>query len=150
MDEVSKKNNVCEGDAFRNLLAFHFGKFYFENSVDSVWRRDIGDWGKLSVLEQDLMNMTGHWHMFKFYSAQFGVDDNSGYCLELCFFFYNKILDRFTNMMKQLKISSIQFTPYFFKGFKRYSQNDSIAKIVSDILIEQYDCFNKIALAVRK
>ncbi len=106
------KRDSFNADAFRNFLAHHFGKFYFDSSLDSLWRCNIGAWGTMTPISQDLSNMSAYYEYFKFSLAQWGMDENAQHCLNLSFYFYNKILDEFVKHMKQLDILEFEQAIY--------------------------------------
>ncbi len=129
-----KKFTICEGDAFRNAIAFGFGKIYFENSVDALWRCDIGDWGTLSEFEQNLCNMIGYRELFEIYSEKFGVDLNAKFMLDLSANFYRQSVINFGNALLSLEFFKFKCKPYFNKtSIKNYGNTDS-EKIINAIL----------------
>lgn len=132
-----KNFGICEGDAFRNGIAFGFGKLFFENSTDAVWLCDIGDWGTLSTLEQDFCNMVGHWELFEFYRTHFKThiltDINTNYIFSLTVNFYQKSVLDFANLMQNLDFFKFQCQPYFLKNFKKYGNNNA-ERIVNALL----------------
>ena len=85
------KQHAFQGDAFRNVLAFQFGKVYFENSLDVVYRKNIGIWGVESAVSQDIANMNSYFLYFEFLKKNFGVDDNCVACLFESYIRYMKI-----------------------------------------------------------
>ncbi len=106
------RDHPFSADAFRNFWAHHFGKFYFENSVDSVWRRDVGDWGTSAILKQDISNMTAHLDFFKYNKEWWGVDEQAMHCLNLSLYFYNKVLNEFVKHMRHLDIFDFERALY--------------------------------------
>ncbi len=151
LDEIDRitegrRDHAFSGDAFRNLLAHHFGKFYFENSVDSAWRRDVGYWGTMPPLEQDLANMTSHWIYFDFLTSQFGVDENAQHCLNLAWQFYNKCVDGLMAQLKTLNIIKFEERPKFKENFENLIGEDGY--IVANAIIDQCKKFNDIGLKV--
>ncbi len=128
MEKFSADNvtEICRGDAFRNAIAFGFGKMYFENVIGSAYRCDVGMWGNLSELEQDISNMKGHWELFEFYRAQFQDDVNSQHMLGLTFHFYMKSLVAVANLMRDLSFYRFECKPSFIKNVKKFQgKNDA-------------------------
>lgn len=128
MEKFSAENEteVCRGDSFRNTIAFGFGKMYFENTIGSAWRCDVGMWGTLSELEQDILNMKGHWELFEFYRAQFQDDENSQHMLGSTIHFYMKSLVAVAHMMRDLSFYKFEFKPSFIKNVKKFQgKNDA-------------------------
>lgn len=131
---AENETDVCEGDAFRNAIAFGFGKMYFENVMGSAYRCDVGMWGNLSELEQDILNMKGHWELFEFYRAQFQDDENSQHMLGLTIHFYMKSLVAVANMMRDLSFYKFEFKPSFIKNVKKF-QGASDAETMMNCLL---------------
>ena len=120
-----KNFGICEGDAFRNAMAFGFGKIYFENSLDAAWRCNVGMWGTLSKLEQDLLNLSGQYELFEFYRAQFSLDNNAAYFLKMMVNFYVSSLNAVAELMRNLNFFKFKCKSYFIKLSKIIdSQND--------------------------
>ena len=144
----SKKYNdeYLRGDSFRNLVAFNFGKLYFENSLDSVYRCDIGIWGLLTEVEQDLINSKCYFEMFEFYKDTFGMDDNANEVLNYFVHFYIKSIQNFFQMIKDGIILNFECKEHFKKTI---GQNDSQANgstIIFNTLLEQCKRFNELGL----
>ncbi|MBR1647066.1 MAG: glycosyltransferase family 2 protein [Selenomonadaceae bacterium] len=135
MERVSRgrKVHVCETDPFRNFLAFHFGKAYFENSLDAAWRSNIGAYGTLTDLEKALNIMQEHWQMFEFYKKNFGKDKNAAHALNLCVLFYLQSADIFANMLKHCTLFEFRGGKYFRDRFFDYGETD-VDKIVNALL----------------
>ena len=131
---AENETDVCEGDSFRNAIAFGFGKMYFENVMGSAYRCDVGMWGNLSELEQDILNMKGHWELFEFYRAQFQDDENSQHMLGLTIHFYMKSLLAVVNMMRDLSFYKFEFKPSFIKNVKKF-QGASDAETMMNCLM---------------
>ena len=100
----------CCGDAFNLMLAFHMGNVFFENSPDSCWRVDVGEWGTLSQIEQNFMNMKGYYYFFEFYRKYWGIDENAVHCLNLCWNFYNQVWDNLIVLGKSTTAHKFSFT----------------------------------------
>ena len=75
-------NNGCNSDSLRNIFAFNFGKCYFENSFDGVFRCDIGVSGSLAELAGCAACMKNLLDIFELYNENFGLDDNSLHVFE--------------------------------------------------------------------
>lgn len=135
MDYFSDEKNfgICEGDAFRNGMAYGFGKIYFENSLDAVWRCNVGDWGTLTKLEQDLLNLGGHYELFEFYKAQFSVDKNALFLLKMMVNFYISSLNAVTELMRNLNFYKFECKPYFAKSLKSFEGNNNNEKILKSL-----------------
>lgn len=128
------ETEMCRGDAFRNAIAFGFGKMYFENVVGSAWRCDVGIWGTLSELEQDLSNMRTYLELFEFYKTQFRLDENAQYMLELTVHFYIKSLAAVANLMQNLSFFKFECTPSFRKNMKKFKGADDRETIMNLLL----------------
>ena len=128
------ETELMSGDAFRNAIAFGFGKMYFENVIGSAWRCDIGKWGSLSELEQDISNMRGHWELFEFYRAQFKDDENSQHMLGLTVHFYMKSLVAVANLMRDLSFYRFECKPSFKKQMKKF-QGKNDAETMMNVLL---------------
>lgn len=137
------------GDAFRNSIAWGFGKFYFENSLDAVWRSDIGIWGTLGKLEQDLMNMQGYWELFEFYKSQFQMDDNALHMLNLTIHFYFTSLNEIINHMKDMSFFKLEFKKRFIKILEKYPGSTDTEK-AWHFLYYYGKCLNDIGFTLRK
>ena len=129
-----KNFGICENDTFRNAIALGFGKFYFENSIDAVWRCNIGDWGTLSKLEQDFLNMCWHKELFEFYKTQFNIDTNAEYIILSTAQFYIQSLSVVSELMKNLSFFKIEFKPYFIKTLIKYPGLNDTEKILGCLL----------------
>ncbi len=132
-----KKYIVCEGDTFRNSMALGYGKFYFDNSTDAVWRCDIGDWGTLSSLEQDLCNLVCLWELFDFYKehfkTDFRTDDNTKHYLTVAATIYRNAVINFSMLLQNLDFFKFCGHPYFNKTLGKYGSNDT-EQIVNALL----------------
>ena len=144
----SKKYNdePFEGDSFRNLLAYKFGKLYFENSLDSVYRCDIGIvWGLLAEIEQNLLNSKSYFEMFEFYKENFGIDDNANEVLSYFVRFYITSIQIFFQMIKDGRILNFECKDYFKRSIgETTAQSD--ATIIFNTLLEQCKRFNDLGL----
>lgn len=125
---------TCRGDSFRNAVAFGFGKMYFENTIGSAYRCDVGMWGNLSALEQDILNMKEHGELFEFYRAQFKDDVNSQHMLGLTIKFYMKSLVTIANLMRDLSFYRFECKPSFAKNVKKF-QGENDAETLMNVLL---------------
>lgn len=98
-----QKKHAFQGDAFRNILAFHFGKIYFENSLDAVYRQDIGIWGTQSAVSHDLANMNSYFVYFQFLKRNFGIDNDCIACLMESHERYMKVLNTVEKLIDEFK-----------------------------------------------
>lgn len=115
---------VSGNDTFRNLLAFKFGKCYFENSFDSVYRCDIGIVGTLAEFERSLINMTENWQLFEFYKDAFGIDDNAIQELNCFIQTFIAATDLFSSLIKNMGILDVKLAgKYFNEFFERDTSN---------------------------
>ena len=133
----NKKRHAFEADSFRNLLAFHFGKLYFENSPDSVWRKSIGAWETLSNLNKEISIMENHYLFFDFYKNMWGVDDNALSCIGISFMQYKKILESLMNDLNVMNVS--QFT--LNESFNQILATKDNLSSAFGILIDYYKKF---------
>lgn len=140
------KRHAFEADAFRNILAFHFGKLYFENSCDCVWRHKIGAWGKGSAISQELANMKSYRQYFDFYVAQFDFDDNSHCCLSTSYISYRKVLSYIRRLFDGLSVADFEETDSFKQILEQKELTDFNA-IFND-LIEQYKLYGAAKLKI--
>lgn len=147
----SKKYNdePFEGDSFRNLLALKFGKLYFENSLDSVYRCDIGIWGLLTEVEQDLLNSKCYFEMFEFYKDTFGIDDNANEILKYFVQFYVKSIQNFFQMIKDGSILNFECKDYFKKTIGQNASQANGSTIIFNTLLEQCKRFNELGLKLQ-
>lgn len=144
LDKITygKRRSSFESDGFRNFLAHHFGKFYFDNSLDSVWRRDVGMWGTDSLLNHNLGNMTTYFEFYKFSKEQWGVDDNAMTCLNLSVRFYNMALDELTAHMKKLDV--VQFEEAVYKN-----KDEKTGRHTFDELLKQVKLYNAAGVRIQ-
>ena len=103
------RGGAFSADAFRWALTFQFGKIFYDNSPDSCWFRDIGDWGTLSKIDQDFANLTSYKIFSKFFFENFGVNKNSVACLDFYLRYYHMIWDNFTELMKNFQLHQFKF-----------------------------------------
>ena len=149
IDDASKKYNdeSFRGDSFRNFLAFKFGKLYFENSLDSVYRCDIGIvWGLLTEIEQNLLNSKFYFEMFEFYKDNFGLDDNANKALDYFVQFYFKSIQNFFQMIKDGRILNFECKDYFKRSIGQTAVQSDDATIIFNTLLEQCKRFNELGL----
>ena len=149
IDAASKKyhDDSFRGDSFRNLLAYKFGKLYFENSMDSVYRCDIGIvWGLLTEIEQDLINSKSYFEMFEFYKDTFGIDDNANEVLNYFVQFYIKSIQNFFQMIKDGRILNFECKYYFKKSIGQNAAQANGSTIIFNTLLEQCKRFNELGL----
>ena len=130
---TGKHSSFVESDTVRNYLALHFGKVRFENSVDAVWRMNIGHFGALAYLEKLLIIMQEHYQIFDFYFKQFGLDDNAIYALKVSYEYYCYVIDLLAKQLKNFELFDIKFQNYFHERFFEYGEND-LEKIVNAII----------------
>lgn len=123
-----------EGDSFRNAIAFGFGKMYFENVIGSAYRCDVGMWGSLTELEQDISNMKCHWELFEFYRAQFKLDENAQHMLGLTVHFYEKSLATIANLMRDLSFYKFECRPSFIKNVKKFQGSNDAETMMNCLL----------------
>ena len=128
-------------------MAFHFGKLYFENSLDCVWRQKIGILGKISSVSQKLANMKFYYEYYKFYKKQFGFDDNSRTCLGVSYLRYIKILDYITHLFAGLRVGDFEETE-LFNQISAQKDVTNFNSIFND-LIEQYKLYGLAKLKVK-
>ena len=140
------KRHAFEADAFRNILAFHFGKLYFENSLDCIWRHKIGAWGKTSAISQKLANMKSYLKYFEFYLKQFGYDRNAHTCLTTSYTFYRDILDYIRRLFDGLRVTEFKDTD-FFKNILDAKEVTDLNAVFND-LVEQYKYYESINLKI--
>ena len=103
------KSHAFDSDGFRNMLFYNFGKVYFENSPDSNWLVDVGMWGTLSKIEQDLANMESHYIYFNFCKKVFGLNETAINCLNLSVTFYARVLDDLNVMFKNFSAHEFKY-----------------------------------------
>ena len=146
--EALKKNpdDAFDGDSFRNLLAYKFGKFYFENSMDSVYRCNTGIWGTLTKIEQSLSDSKCYFEMFEFYKDSFGVDDNAIKHLEIFANSYVKSIELLVQMIKDGSILRFKCKDYFKKIAGQNAAQSDDATIIFNTLLEQCKRFNDLGL----
>lgn len=140
------KRHAFEADGFRNVLAFHFGKLYFENSLDCVWRQKIGIWGKTSAISQELANMKSYSKYYDFYRKNFGFDDNARTCLGVSYMRYVKILEYLPKLFAGLNVADFEETD-LFKQILEQKELIDFNSIFSD-LIEQYKIYGAAKLKI--
>ena len=148
IDDASKKYNdeSFRGDSFRNFLAYKFGKLYFENSIDSVYRCDIGiAWGLLTDIEQNLINSKSYFEMFEFYKENFGIDDNANEVLSYFVRFYITSIQIFFQMIKDGRILNFECKNYFKRSIGETTAQSDVT-IIFNTLLEQCKRFNDLGL----
>ena len=145
---ASKKyrDESFDSDDFRDLLAYRFGKFYFENSLDSVYRCDIGIWGTLTEIEQKLSISRCCFEMFEFYKDNFGIDDNAKEVLSYFVRFYIISIQIFFQMIKDGRILRFKCKDYFKKIAGQIAAQSDDATIIFNTLLEQRKRFNELGL----
>ena len=148
IDDVTKKtsDDAFDGDSFRNLLAYKFGKVYFENSLDSVYRCDTGIWGTLTQIEQALSDSKCYFEMFEFYKDNFGVDENAIKWLEIFVNSYARSIGLLVQMIKDGSILSFECKDYFRKIAGQNAAQSNDAHIIFSTLLEQCKRFNALGL----
>ena len=82
-------HHAFDTDTFRWMMALKHGKIYFENSIDSNYRHDVGNAGTLSHLGYLIYDMTIHIYYFKFFMKFFGVGIIPTYCANFVWNYYN-------------------------------------------------------------
>ena len=107
--------HAFDSDAFRWMLALKFGKIYFENSLDSNYRHDIGNAGSLSHLEEAIYVIGIHIEFFKIFMKFFGADIIANYCANFVWHYYNQVIDNFVNIMKNIQGGIFASTKFFMK-----------------------------------
>ena len=140
------KRHFFQGDAFRNVLAFHFGKLYFENSFDCVWRQKIGIWGKTSPVSQELSNMKSYYKYYDFLKSQFGEDNNARTCLGVSYLRYTRILNYVMQFFSGLQVTEFVETT-LFKNILEEKDNIDFNSVLND-LTEQYKLYAAAKLKV--
>ena len=130
---AGKHSSFVDSDTLRNYLALHFGKVRFENSLDAVWRIDIGNFGALAYLEKSLIIMQEHYQIFDFYFKQFGLDDNAICALKNSYDYYCHVIELLAEQLKTFELFDIKCQNYFHKRFFEYGEND-LEKIVNAII----------------
>ena len=138
------KRHPFEADSFRNLLAFHFGKLYFENSLDVVWRKNIGAWGAMSTVNQDIENMKSHYLYARFFIEQFGYDPNVDWCLATSFRCYARTVGYLRDFINNLAVVKFNENDSLKKMFEN-NEKLNFNSIFKD-LTEQYKRFSAINL----
>ena len=150
MEKFSAENEteICRGDAFRNAIAFGFGKMFFENTIGSAWRCDIGMWGTLSELEQDVSNMKGQLELYEFYRTQFKIDENTRHMLSLAVHFYIRSLAHIVNLLKDLNFHKLKFTPSFIRNVKKFKR-DTDSETLMNILLYHEKALGDIGVTLK-
>ena len=149
IDKVTEKQkrHAFESDAFRNILAFHFGKCYFENSLDTCWRRGIGIWGTSSDMNQEISVMNGYYEYFIFLKKQFGFDEEAMTCLVVSLNRYRKILNSLIEIMNNLNVDDFTMNDYFKRLFD--SKNRLDLNFIFDNLVKYYRTCAEIRIHIR-
>ena len=140
------KRHAFEADAFRNILAFHFGKLYFENSLDVVWRQKVGIWGKTSPISQELANMKSYYKYYDFLKSQFGDDNNARTCLGVSYMRYVRILNYIMQFFRGFQVTDFKETDLFQQILKE-KDNINFNAVLND-LAEQYKLYATAKLKV--
>lgn len=150
MEKFSAENEteICRGDAFRNVIAFGFGKMFFENTIGSAWRCDVGIWGTLSQLEQDILNMKGHLELYEFYKTQFQIDENTKNMLGLTVQFYIRSLARIVNLLKDLNLYKLKLKPSFINNAKKFKR-DTDAETLMNMLLYHEKALGNIGVTLK-
>ena len=148
IDRVTEghRKHAFQGDAFRNLLAFHFGKLYFENSPDCVWLKEIGIWGTSSKISQKIASMKAYYTYFDFYMEQFGYDSIAQDCLDFSLQCYRDALDSVHEMLDDFLVSKFMFG----NNFNKISKFKDDSNEIFTALVEQYKIYAEIGLSFNK
>lgn len=147
IDEVTEghRKHAFQGDAFRNILAFRAGKFYFENSLDCVWRRNIGIWGTTSRFSQDIANIKSYYAYFDFFRKYFEADETAVTCLEVSLDRYRKLVKLLGEIIGGLNVTKFAIDDNF-NNLLKVGEED-LNKIF-DALLEQYKIYAEIGVAI--
>ncbi len=97
-----------EADGFRHFISWHFGKHYFDSSPDSCYLVDIGMWGTLTRVEQDLKGLDTT--IFEFYRELYGVDEVALWNLNQITEKYNECVDNLSAVLKDFSAHKLTFT----------------------------------------
>ena len=116
---------------------------FYDNSPDSCWFRDIGDWGTLSNIEQNFQNLTCYQTLSKFFLENFGVNENSLACVGLYLRYYNLIWNDFTEMMRKFQLDQFKF--------KKPTDNDfiTVMSFMRDASEDLKNLFEKYSITVK-
>lgn len=133
-----------EGDTFRDILALHFGKGYFENSCDSVWRQGSGEWSTLHGLEQGILNCCGVYRIFEFLLLLHDTKNAAG-CLVLSYQSYKQTLAVLFQLLLSCEADNWKGSNYLKKHLKQHGIKKGLTE---DITLE--DIMNVILDMSRK
>lgn len=142
-------NNGCNSDSLRNYFAFNFGKCYFENSLDGVFRCDIGFSGSLPELAGYVGCMRGHLDIFELYNANFGLDDNSMQALTISADYYKRSVNLLAEMMLNMRISNFEVSDYFRRGYGGEFADKSAAEIVLNVLLDYGNRLREMGFSIK-
>lgn len=134
-----KRYSFMQADAYRNFCAIHFGKFYFENFVGSVWSKGIGIWDRMTQVEQHSINSKNYSRLFEFSKKFFHNMSTEVTCLKFSVVFYYRTLDEFHSMMKDLKPAQEFRASEYFMNIVDADCNDISA--VANVLLDQLKFF---------
>ena len=133
LDYFTDKKNFksLDADAFRNTVAYGSGKVFFENSLDSVYRCNIGIFGISTEFEKNLLIMSTNYELFEFYRAQFSLDNNAVYLLKMAAHFYLLNTHVIMELMKNFSFYQLKCTESFSKAVKDFAGETDNEKILS-------------------
>ena len=148
IDEVTEghRSHAFQGDAFRNVLAFRAGKFYFENSIDCVWRRDIGIWGTTSKFSQDIANIKSYYAYFDFFRKYFEIDEIAVTCLNISVDRYRRLLNTLRDIIESFYVDNFAIDANF-SALLKIGEEDF--NKIYDTLLEQYKIYAQLGVSVQ-
>ena len=129
--------HAFDSDSFRWMIALKFGKIYFENSIDSNYRHDVGNAGTLSHFEYLINTMIIHIDFFKFFTKFFGADIIALYCANFVWNYYNQVVDNFGNLLKNIQGGGVvRVNKIFHEGVGDLDYVYKVLKDTREFLIE--------------
>ncbi len=125
LDDINKRIDgrrvhPFQADTFRNHLSIHFGKQYFENSLDSVY--DVGSgngiWSRMTPFERSVLNVNIYYEIYDFLRTEFGEDLNSEYCIRTSKKVYEQAVAQLAVVMQQHRLSELKLDSYVIDSFR--------------------------------
>ena len=124
-----------QADSFRNFCAIHFGKFYFESYIGSVWSKSVGMWDTMTEVERNIINAYTYRNMFCFSQKFFKNPTTEVTCLKTSVIFYFGALDELNKMMQSF--SAIQFKASKYCMSVLETDEDDISIVYKALLDQQ-------------
>ena len=109
----NQRFSVAQGDTFRNFVAIHYGKIYYDNFIGSFYTfQESGIWSTLSDFEHGLMSIQSNLDLAKFARDFFHDTDSTMLFIRLSAHAYFKAIDTLHTMMNDLMSMDLHMKRY--------------------------------------